>query len=373
MTPTFVLLACYFGFCGLAYGGQGVLLAEIMRALGLSIGGYGSAELAPPLVGFALLVGGAGLTVAIGKRAVAMAGLVLFALAALLLAAASGFWSFAFSLVVLGGGYGAVEMAMNSAAMDWEQASGRQAMNLLHAVFSGGAIAGAGISGLLLERGVAYAGILWGFGCVCGLLLLITLMISFPPCGAVSEGGGGIRLLARADLQVLATIGMLGVVGESVANCWSVIHLRSLGATALAGGASYALFNAGMLLGRLMNTVMVARQGARVSLRVSGAVVTMGGALLMTQGNLGLAVAGFALTGLGVAGIIPTVLSSAAERMPGRAAEVTGAVMGAIYLAFALCGPVVGWMAEWLSLNAAIAVVCASGMAIPMLARKMRI
>src|SRR5512140_1393386 len=76
---TLAMLTGCFAFCGLAYGGQGVLFAEMVRVLGMSTGGYGSAETTPPLVGFVFLVCGGPLTLLIGKKAVAVLGFALFA------------------------------------------------------------------------------------------------------------------------------------------------------------------------------------------------------------------------------------------------------------------------------------------------------
>ncbi|HEX2325124.1 MAG TPA: MFS transporter, partial [Chloroflexota bacterium] len=155
-------------------------------------------------------------------------------------------------------------------------------------------------------------------------------------------------------------IAALGSVGESVANLWSVIYLSELGAGALAGGAAFALANAAMLAGRVLNGPLVARHGARPSLLLSGAGLLLASGLLLLPG-VPLAVAGFALIGLAVAGIVPTTLSAAGRLAPGHSGAVSGGLMAAVYLAFAVCPPLVGWLAERASLQAALLVVGLSG------------
>jgi MFS family permease len=170
----------------------------------------------------------------------------------------------------------------------------------------------------------------------------------------------GMRRIFNRPLLLLAAIAALGSVGESVANLWSVIYLSELGAGALAGGAAFALANAAMLAGRVLNGPLVARHGARPSLLLSGAGLLLASGLLLLPG-VPLAVAGFALTGLAVAGIVPTTLSAAGRLAPGHSGAVSGGLMAAVYLAFAVCPPLVGWLAERTSLQAALLVVGLSG------------
>ncbi len=371
------LIMGYFVLFGLTIGSQGVLWAEMIQALRISDGAFGSAQLLPPLVAVGLLLLGGPLTAMFGKKRLVLAGLVILGASSLALAAAGELWGFVGALALAGLGFGAVEMAMNSATLDWEQQTGRTVMNLMHAGFSGGAVVGALATGVLLEASLGYGQILWLHAGLCLLALLLTLPVRYPPAAPVhttqNDPGAAVRLLTRQRLLLaLAVVSMFGVVGESVANTWSVIHLRDLGAAAFIGGAAYALFNGTMFVGRLANAPFVARAGARVSLIVSGALVVLSGALLMIPGNLPVAITAFALAGLGVAGVVPTALSAASRCAPGSSGAVTGAVMAMTYLSFVICAPLVGWLAELASLQFALLTVAASGLGILVLARSLR-
>lgn len=89
----------------------------------------------------------------------------------------------------------------------------------------------------------------------------------------------------------------------------------------------------------------------------------------MIPNSIPAAVAAFALTGLGVAGVVPTALSEAARQAPGNSGAVTGAIMAVTYLSFVVCAPLVGWIAELISLQMALMTVAFSGMGILWLAR----
>jgi MFS family permease len=377
------LLAGFLYF-GLSVGAQGVLWAELVQALGIGKGAFGVAQLVPPLVAICLLLRGGPLSARLGKRRLAVASLLALGGASLILALApalapslgSGFWALVVALAILGLGMGLFETAVNGAAMDWESSGGRPLLNALHAGYSAGAVGGATGAGLLLGLGWRPEGILFLLALLGPVLAGATRAVSFPvPAGlparhapgAPSVGAPpvgappvGMRQIFNRPLLLLAAIAALGSVGESVANLWSVIYLSELGAGALAGGAAFALANAAMLAGRVLNAPLVARHGARPSLLLSGAGLLLASGLLLLPG-VPLAVAGFALTGLAVAGIVPTTLSAAGRLAPGHSGAVSGGLMAAVYLAFAVCPPLVGWLAERTSLQAALLVVGLSG------------
>ncbi|MGC9040387.1 MAG: MFS transporter, partial [Roseiflexus sp.] len=113
----------------------------------------------------------------------------------------------------------------------------------------------------------------------------------------------------------------------------------------------------------------VARFGARTSLLTSGTLVIIAGLLLIIPDSISAAVVAFALAGLGVAGVVPTALSEAARHAPGSSGAVTGAIMAVTYLSFVVCAPLIGWIAELVSLQTALLAVALSGIGIVGLAR----
>src|SRR5581483_7959704 len=142
-----------------------------------------------------------------------------------------------------------------------------------------------------------------------------------------------------SGLLALALVCVLGIGGESVANLWAVIYLHGLGAGALLGGAGFALFNGAMFFGRLGNSWLVGRYGARVSLMISGALLVLAAALLLLPDGVAVALVAFVLLGAGVAGVVPTVISAAAQLVPGQNSTVTSGIMAIAYVGFIICPP----------------------------------
>ena len=158
------LLAVYFSLFGVIIGAQGVLWAELVSALRLSKSIFGAVQLVSPLLSVLLLLAGGQLAGWAGKKRLALVSLVVLAGSNLALAGAGGLLGLAGALLLAGAGNALLEMSMNGATLDWEQATGRSVMNLMHAGFSGGAVLGAFAAGLLLGAGWSYGAVLVAAG-----------------------------------------------------------------------------------------------------------------------------------------------------------------------------------------------------------------
>src|SRR5215210_239830 len=166
------LLAAYFSLFGVLIGAQGVLWAELVIALRLSKSTFGAVQLVSPLLSVVLLLAGGQLAGWAGKKRLALASLLVLAGSNLALARAGGLLGLAGALLLAGAGNALLEMSMNGTTLDWEQATGRSVMNLMHAGFSGGAVLGAFAAGLLLGVGWSYGAVLFVLALLCGLVLL---------------------------------------------------------------------------------------------------------------------------------------------------------------------------------------------------------
>ncbi len=370
---TYTLLLSYFALFGIIIGAEGVLWADMVAALRLSKSTFGNAQLVAPLIAVALLLIGGQLSAWAGKKRLTLASLVLLGCSVIALGGAGGVWGLMGGLFLAGAGSGLLETGMNGATLDWEQRTGRNVLNVMHAGFSGGAVLGAFGAGTLLGLEWSYKEVLVLLAVLCGLAFAVTLPVRYPPVDARSvpanDPGATLRLLRRPGLAGLALLSALGIVGESVANLWAVIYLDELGATAFAGGVGFAIFNGSMFAGRLLNAPLLDRLGARISLLISGAGLVLATAGLMAGSSVPLAVAAFALAGLAVAGVVPTVLSVAARLEPGNSGMIAGGIMAAAYAGFIIIPPITGLVADLFSVKAALLSIALSGLAILWLGR----
>ncbi len=364
----FSLFISFFLLLGLIIGSLGVLWADIVPALGISLGVFGTAQLVSPLVAVVILLFGASLSAWGGKKRLGLMSIALEGAAVLALAAAGGLAGLVAGLVVAGVANGLMEISVNGGTLDWERATGRHAMNYMHAGYSGGAVLGALGAGLLRGWGWTYQQVLTLLAVFAVLVFLATLPTRFPPTldgREKSRPADTIKILFSGRVMMtLALIAIIGPLAETVANVYSVIYLRDLGAAVVVGGLAFALFNAAMFVGRIGNASLVQRRGVLTSLLTSAVLLVVANGLLFIPGGVPMAVLAFVVLGVAVAGVVPTVLSAAAQAMPDHSGAVAGAMMAACYTSFVIWSPIIGWIAELFSLQAALLMVGVSGVAL---------
>jgi fucose permease len=132
---------------------------------------------------------------------------------------------------------------------------------------------------------------------------------------------------------------------------WSGLFLKevSLAPEAILG-AGFLGFQAMMTLGRFMGDAISARIGS-VKIVAFGAGIAIIGYLLVLSANMYLAIAGFALTGLGFSVIIPELFRIGGNVKGVESSQGVAFIAGTGYSGF-LVGPVIlGFLAEEFSLN----------------------
>jgi MFS family permease len=349
------LLLGHYTLFGVQLGVQGVLWDDLKRALHLSDSAFGTAMLVTPLVGFIFLLAGGAIWRRFSRRALALAGLSVIASALLMLVLARDLAVFLAARMLAGLGFALLESAGNNAAIDWERASGRAIVSILYAAFSIGAVLGALVAGLLLSAGWGYREAILTLLPLWLLLIIFTRLAAYPAARQLPAAARArlLTLLRDRRYMLLATVCLLGSVSEALADTWSVIYLRALGADALLGGAAFALFSGAMIAGRLANAAIAERWSVRAALRCSCASVAGAVGLLALGGTLASAIA-FAILGLGVAGVLPTALSAVRRQLPQDEGDAANGIVAIAYLGFVIAGPLFGWLAELFGMQAAL-------------------
>jgi MFS family permease len=360
-------------------------IPAVMGRLGLTPGQLGLALLAE-VGGVLLVMQLAGpLCGRLGSRPVTRAGVVLMSLAMLGPALAWSLPSLVVGLLLLGGGNGLLDVAMNAHGVTVERRYGRPILSGFHALWSAGGILGALCGGLAAEAGVpvlahfAVAAAILGVGAMATTRWLLpasadAIGSTTTPTGAAASvgveragaagpvGPAGVGTAARRwwarrargpamDRRVLV-LGLIGFacLGEGAAANWSAVYLRGLGASPGMAAAGLGAFSLTMTAGRLLGDRLNARFGAVRLARVSGVIAAVGLGAGLAVGTPTAAVAGFALHGVGLSCIIPLVFS-AAGRIGGPHAGTALARVATFSYAGPLIGPVViGTIADRTSL-----------------------
>jgi MFS family permease len=174
-------------------------------------------------------------------------------------------------------------------------------------------------------------------------------------------------------IWVLGLVALCGQVGEGSAGDWSAVYLHvNLGTSAAVAAVALGAFSVAMAAGRLAGDRLASRFGPVRLVRASGLVAGLGLAAGLLIGSQIAAVAGFALLGLGLAGIFPQLVTSAARLDPERAGRNIGRIAAIAYSGL-LSGPVaIGAIASGVGLRDALLVPAALAVLVTALAGVMR-
>jgi MFS family permease len=401
-------VTAFFAFDGFIFATWAVRIPAVKAATGAS-----PAELGVALLGVS---GGAIATMALsgllcrqfGAVRVLICGSAWLSLAVLLPALARSALGLGLGLVVFGIGYGCVNVASNTVAVDVVAVLRRPVMPSFHGAWSLGGLAGAALGGLLaphltpLPHFAIAAALGLAVTVVAGRVLVTTRLPA--PEGAATLAGAAtpegrpkrdVPIDVRAEIgpQTLeaAVVGpdtapqaaaqptapraaanasprshpwrvvlLLGVLaacstyGEGSVTDWGALRLHGLGAGVGLAAAGYAAFALAEACGRLAGTWLLARFGQRTVL-VAGGIATCAGMLAAALApSIPVVVAGFALAGLGVANAFPAAMTRVGL-LAGPHGVAIASTLG--YGGFLLGPPTIGFLAGTIGLGPSLATV----------------
>nr|WP_170410483.1 MFS transporter [Ruegeria atlantica] len=297
---------------------------------------------------------------------------VLYTFSLILLALAGSFWSLAAFLFVFGAFHGSMDVAMNAWAAEVEQAYKKPVMSSFHAMWSLGAGLGAlsGFAAVQMGLTVIQHFLLAG-GIVVGLALVLSWVKWTSRRSTVSRGK--IFALPSGALILVGFTALCGALGEGAVADWSAIFLRDVTDAAESVAAlGYAVFSVAMVAFRLAGGFVIARFGSVATARFGGACAALGVFCVVSAAEAGQVLAGFAMMGIGYAVIMPLAFSRAASdpNVPPGQAIASVATLG--YGGLLIGPPLIGFLAEMLTLRIAFTALLPLAVFIVLLAGALR-
>ncbi|GAA1400792.1 MFS transporter [Kitasatospora putterlickiae] len=340
--------------------------------LGLSAGQLGLA-LVMPAIGSSLAMPLAGRLVhRFGGRA-AVAGLLsLCCVAFSLPALAPSLPVLCLFLLCFGATAGMSDVAMNAQGVEIEQRLGRSIMSGLHGMWSAGSLVAAGVGILAAHQD-------FDPRVQIGVTAFVLLALTQPACRALpdlrapeqAEAPPRFALPPRSSL-VIGLVGFCAVFAEGASMDWSGVYLRDVtGASPTVAAAAYTAFSLTMAVSRLAGDAAIRRLGAVRAARLSGAIATTGGLLVVAADRPALAIPGFALIGVGVAVVVPLAFA-AAGRIGDNPSQAIAGVATVTYTSGLVAPAIVGGLAQATSLTVSFGVVAALSAALLLSAGALR-
>jgi len=286
---------------------------------------------------------------------------VVFLAAYIVLSTASAWPLFAAGLLLFGAAGGLMDVAMNAYAADVEMHMDWRVMASFHGMWSVGGLAGAAVVSAMLAvvsdltQAVALT--------ACLSMLFLACQHNLVPLQHRSAEKAAGRLAIGRLTIILGLLAALCFSAEGAVRDWSSLFLTNEVQTSIErAGWGYAAFSATMALCRLSGDWMRLQFGERRVVVISGLVALAGFSMAVLFASYPLAVAGFALVGLGLSNTVPILISAAGRT--GTPGSSIAFVVSFGYAGYLASPPVLGFIASRTSLATMFLIIAASCIAI---------
>jgi MFS family permease len=272
--------------------------------------------------------------------------------------------SFAAILFLFGVAIAAQDVAMNTHGVTLEQKSGARFMGRFHAFWSVGALLGAITGGVFAQLEVSEF--------IHALIVsaaVLALVISNNRRYLPGDEGKHIyeesvkRKKTPRLIYIMGLLGLAGSIGEGSAADWGgVLARETFGASQFVGTLPYIAYSFTMVVGRFYGDQLATRFGARRILKVGGLLGGAGLAGGLIVGGTTGVIVGWFLFGLALSTVIPLLFSAAGsmanKRFQGTIspAEAVAKISGISYFGFVVGPPLMGFLADVLTLRWAMLV-----------------
>ncbi len=266
---------------------------------------------------------------------------------------------------------GSMDVSMNAHAIAIEKALRRPVLSMLHGVYSVGCVFGAFLGGYLIEtlgsRNQAFI--------MVALCLAIHLGAArfFLP-GSVDKGLSGSHFAwpTRATI-VLGLLCYLALMIEGSVIDWAAILMREkFLVEAGIAAMCFATCQGGMALSRFTGDWLRLRVGAVPMVFASGLLTALGTALGLLAPSPALAILAFTFAGIGIGNIAPVMIAGGGRLEPTAPGRGIAAVTTLGYMGFLSGPPLIGFVAQVTSLNAALFLTVIAALIIAVFARAVK-
>ncbi|QKV91559.1 MFS transporter [Streptomyces sp. NA02950] len=261
------------------------------------------------------------------------------------------------ALFVFGATAGMSDVAMNALGVEIETRLGRPIMSGLHGMWSTGALIGSAAGTVAAH---AEADARPHLAIAAGALTLLGAIAChwvLDLHSATEEHPPPRFALPPRSALIIGAVGFCAVFAEGASLDWSAVYLRDvMDSSPGVAAACTTAFSCTMAGARLAGDAVVGRFGSVRTVRAGGVLATLGGLLVVTAPNAGLAIAGFGLIGLGIAVVVPLAFAAAGRSGPAPSQAIAG-VATITYTSGLIAPAAMGSIADMTSLTVSFCLV----------------
>jgi MFS family permease len=273
--------------------------------------------------------------------------------------------TFSAVLFIFGVTAAAQDVSMNTHGVTLEQKSGKRFMSRFHAFWSVGGLIGTFFGGILAQAEVSIflhyclVSILIG----CALVFSSLRILSADADKHVYSEENKAKKRKPRLIFIMGLLGLAGSIGEGSAGDWGgVLARETFGASPFVSSLPYIAFSFTMVIGRFFGDQLATKFGAHRILKVGGVIGGLGLAGGLAIGGSFGVILGWFLFGTALSAVIPLLFSAAGsmanKRFAGSIspAEAVAMISGISYFGFVVGPPMMGFIADAISLRWAMLV-----------------
>ncbi len=265
-----------------------------------------------------------------GAEAVGLAGQILLTGGFVLFSVTKSFPVALLAFFIMGIAGGSIEIVTNTVMSGLYPHKRASALNLLHAFFGIGALAGPIMSGAFIDAGAPWQAAYWVLAAISAAVTVL-LIVSPLPKQVPSEkvDFSDFLTIARAPAALVFGAAIILYIGAEMGiNYWSALHLtRRYAVSTLVAGSLLSYFWVAMTVGRFVVFMAAKKIGDRLLLFILTGLSLGAYALFLTADQWWLSGIGLALVGLFFSGIFPTALGLGVNRFSHVPGTITGFLM----------------------------------------------
>lgn len=302
-----------------------------------------------------------------GSRLSSTCGTITFSLSLVALGLAPTIPLLVVSLLFFGVSANLINISNNAQALQVQKHYGRVIMASFHGLWSLAGFVGAGIGTLMLALRLD---IITHFLLI-ATSVFILLTLSFPHLIKEDQGQSGKKLVFKKpdrQLLILGSIAFFGLLCEGCMFDWSAVYFKQvIEVEESLVAIGYMAFMGTMAFGRLISDYFTNRFGSSTIIQLSGGLIFLGLIIAVIFPTLLAGIIGFLLVGAGTSSVIPLTYTEVGKNKrlsPGIALAMVSTIG---YFGFLLGPPLIGFIADLLSLRVSFTLVAIAGLAITLI------
>ena len=357
-------LAFFFFISGMRFASWASRIPDIQLKLHLSDASLGTVLFALPVGSIGGLPISGYLVAKFGSRKMLLLSVILFPLSMVGIGLANNGIVLALQLVFFGISGNLMNICVNTQAVSLEALYKRSIMASFHGLWSLGGFSGALLGTLMVGLKISPVYHFLYMSITCLVLAFVVYPYTLKKEEPVAQRTS-IFIKPDTYLLYIGFIAFGSMVCEGTMFDWSGVYfLKVVKASAALRSFGYISFMSSMAIGRFVGDKLISNLGRQKVLQMSGIIIASGLLVSVLLPYLVTATIGFLMVGFGVSSVVPLCFAMAGKSTKMASSLAIAAVSSIGFIGFLMGPPLIGYIAQAVSLRLSFTVIACFGASI---------